>query len=98
MEFKSKQHKCKFTIPEKITVRQQLEYFSAIGGVWDKNTLTRWWIGATQLIQAWECKTMPDFNVDIDEVSDPAITDIIVWAGTAVRGHINSLDEIPKNS
>ena len=67
MEFEREDPKCKFTIPDRPTVRQQLEYFSMSGGIRDKEMLTRYWLGTKALIQSWDCKVMPDYEVDIDK-------------------------------
>lgn len=98
MEFKRKKPDCKFTVPDRPTVRQQLEYFSLAGGASDQDMLVRYWLGTVALIEAWECKLMPDYNVDIDELDNPEITNIMVWAGLQIRQHINSLDSLSKKS
>jgi hypothetical protein len=41
---------------------------------------------------------MPLYKADLDEATDPAMTDLIVWASLAVQRHMNSLDNLPKNS
>ncbi len=98
MEFKRKDPTCKFSVPDRPTVKQQLEYFSLAVGTPDKDLMFRHWEGAQALIQSWNCKSLPDQSSDIDQLDDPDITQVIIWAGMAVRGHMNSLDVIPKNS
>lgn len=95
MEFKS--DKAKFTIPDKITVRMQLEYIGAVTTVEQAQHLVRKWEGAKQLIESWECEILPKFEVNLDDITDPNQTDVIVWAGLQVWLHMNSLGETPKN-
>jgi hypothetical protein len=86
---------CTFTIPDKITVRQQLEYFSAGAGL---PLALRHWEGAKTLVQKWECAELPDYTVDLDSITDPKATTFIIWAGIQVMQFVNALDSIPKNS
>lgn len=92
MEFNKPDYK--FTVPDRPTVRQQLEYFSAGAGL---PMALRHWEGAKTLIQSWECEKLPDHKVDLDTISDPAATTIIIAAGADVVRFMNSLDEVPKN-
>jgi hypothetical protein len=92
MEIKSEKYK--FTLPDRPTVRQQLEYYSASAG---SASLVRYWNGAKTLIQSWECESFPDFTVDIESVTDPSITAVIIEAGLDVMRYINALEDVPKN-
>lgn len=98
MKFEREQPKCSFTVPDRPTVRQQLEYLSLAGGAAGRKMLERYWEGAVALIQTWDCEIFPDWRVALDDVDNPDIVDVLVWAGLKVRNHINSLDNVPKNS
>ena len=98
MDFEREEPKCKFSIVDRPTVRQQLEYYSLIGGGIGKDMLVRYWMGAQALIVHWECETLPEKEFDIEEETNPDITDLIVWAGIEVKKFMNGLDNIPKNS
>lgn len=87
--------KVRFTVSDKITVRQQMAYLSDATST-NRPHIERLWLGATALIQEWECELFRK-DVDLDEVTDPRITEIMVWVALQVRNHINGLDEIPKN-
>lgn len=89
---------CKFSIPDRPTVRQQMRYFSAASSLDPVQQMERFWAGAIQLIEKWECEKMPDHKVDIDTLSDPSIVPILIWAGLEVRKYINDLEDLPKNS
>ena len=85
---------CTFTIPDRPNVEQQLMYYSAAGG---QNNLLRYWNGAQTLIVSWKSDLLPDYKSDLKNLTDPNITNLIIWAGLQVMAHMNSLDEIPKN-
>jgi hypothetical protein len=87
-----------FSLPEKPTVRQQLAYFSEAGLARGQEFFERLWLGACSIIQDWQCPTFPDANIDISTISDPNVTEVILWASMEVRGYMNALDNIPKNS
>lgn len=101
MDFeREKEPKCKFTIPDRPTVRQQMEYFSMAGAAAGRDMLVRYWEGARALIikPSWKCELVPDLSsFDMDKTSNPDIVTVLIWAGLQVRNHMNSLDKIPKN-
>lgn len=81
----------KFSIPEKITVRKQLEYYSATNetGVW----FTDAWGGAKVVIESWECEAYPKLLImDLDKVTDRKITQVILWVGARVTEHMVKLE------
>jgi len=94
---KFERENCTFTIPDRPTVRQQLEWFSAASSQDQNDKLARWWEGAKALIETWECKVLPDLHSDIDTLSDPSQTTVIIWVGTQVLNFMNSLEDVPKN-
>lgn len=97
MKFEREEPQCSFEIPDRPTVRQQLEYFSATAGAAGNQMLIRFWAGATQIITKWECEVLPDYKASLDDLTSPKQTDIIVWAGVQVRNFFNTLDDVPKN-
>ena len=72
MEFTKEKPDCTFALPDKITVRQQLAYFSASSSVDQAQFLERSWEGAKAIIipQSWKCAIMPDMNADLDDLID----------------------------
>lgn len=86
-----------FHIPDRPTVRQQLAYISATTGTDPEYHLERLWNGAKALIENWQCELFK-FDVDLDTVDNPKITELMLWAAIQVRGYINKLEETPKNS
>ena len=95
MEFK--QEGIRFTVPDKITVRQQLAYFSIVTSIDESAALERRWEGAKYLIGEWECELIPDKDVSLDDLYSLEETSILIWAGTQIVNHMNSLEETPKN-
>ena len=87
-------HPVSFSVPDVVTVRQQMAYFSAGAS---KPALERLWLGARELITDWRCEIMPDIKTDLDSIHDPNITAVLSWAGVAVKNHIDSLENVPKN-
>ncbi len=98
MDFERDKPQCKFSIPDRPTVRQQLEYFSKTIAFSDEDLLLRYWRGAVALIQDWSCEIMPDYKADLDTLDNPEQTQVIIWAGVQVRDHMNELENLPKNS
>lgn len=88
----------RFTVPDKVPVRLQLRYRSQIGLLNRGDTYERYWEGAKELIDKWECDVMEDYNVSLDDETDPKIADIIFWACNAVAGHMDRLGVVEKNS
>jgi hypothetical protein len=98
MEFQREKPDCKFEVPEKITVRMQLAYYSAASSIEQDKLLERSWEAAKQIIipASWRCELVK-LDSDLDELTDPQATDIILWAGMRVRDCMNELERIPKN-
>jgi len=88
---------CEFKVPARPTVRQQMQYYSVAAGASGNRMLERFWAGAKVLLSDWTCTEMPDVNVDLDNISDPKQTDIIIWAAMEVKQHMNDLEDVPKN-
>lgn len=96
MEFSREDPKARFTIPDRPTVRQQLAYVSLTSGANDAEIVERFWEGAQPLIKEWECEALPKRDADLDELTDPSQTTVILWVAMGVRGHMNSLEDIEK--
>jgi len=96
MEITRQNPSARLVVPDKVTVRQQMAYFSAAYAV-EGPVFERYWAGAAQLITEWECEIFPDKSVSIDSVTNPQVTAVLIWAGLQVKNHIDSLDEVPPN-
>lgn len=97
MEFANKELGVKFTVPDRPTVRQQLAWLGAAAGRNPEDLFDRYWAGAKALIQSWECEALPDYKVELDAISNPTQTSVIVWVALEVRNHMNALEDLPKN-
>lgn len=97
MEFKRDEPvKVRFTIPDRPTVRQQMAYYSEASGT-IRPHLERLWLGTRAIILEWECDLFKH-DVNLDEVDNPEIMSIMLWAAIQVRDHLNKMSEVPKNS
>lgn len=96
MEYKTEG--CSLTVPDKITVRKQVQYSSAVGFAFeDKYRLEAWWEGAKVIIEKWDCELIKDhMKFDMDKATDPEQARIVGWAGVTCWQHMQKLDEIPK--
>ena len=60
MEYKNDDPKVRFPVPDKPTVRQQLEYLGEATTIGGKDLFLALWRSALILIEDWECKLIPD--------------------------------------
>ena len=97
MEYKNEQFGLSFSVPDKVTVRQQLAFYSEAARASGDELFERMWLGARTVIQDWKCTAMPDLNANIDELTDPDAAGAIVWASMRVKEHMDGLENIPKN-
>jgi hypothetical protein len=97
MRFEKDDKKCVLEVPDRPTVRQQMIYMGKASGLADGTYPLRFWEGAKTLILLWECEAFPDYTVDLDSVSDPTVSDILIWAGLRVWEHMANLEDLPKN-
>ena len=67
---------CKFTVPDKITVRMQMAYFSMATIERNPEMWERMWNATRELIQDWTCPLMANKDMDLDEITNPQITQI----------------------
>jgi hypothetical protein len=98
MKFDNEKLGCSFEIPDKPTVRQQLAYNWIIATENEADGMGKHWRAAQPLITGWKCETLPDVKVNLDTVTDTAITTIISWAALSVFQRMTSLEDIPPNS
>lgn len=86
----------RFSVPDAITVKQQLRYMSA--AVTAKLDFERYWAGALVLMQDWSCDLIKDpHKLDLEKETDPRVTDVVIWAGWQVKQHVDQLGTLPKN-
>lgn len=98
-EFVNQEHHCRFTLPDRPTVRQQLAYYAATRAARaGHDEYAVYWEGARALIQTWDCPALPDPAASLDELTNPEQALVVLWAGLMVRAHINGLENVPKNS
>jgi hypothetical protein len=98
-----------FVLPERISVRRQLQYRQAIAFSFDvgedgqlrtgnNDLYERYWRGAQYVIEDWQCELIPDVaNLDFDKADNPRIADIVFWVSNQVAGHMEDIKAISKN-
>jgi len=100
-EFTNERLGVRFTLPDSITVRQQLQYrgraFNA--GLLTEDVYVRHWVGMLALLGEWECELVPDpKQLDLDTSTDPRVADIVFWVSNMAANHMVELESVPKNS
>jgi len=88
---------CKFSIPARPTVRQQMGYFSATAGARGAQMLDRYWEGAKTLIQDWRSEKIKEYKLDTEKMDNPEQAELIIWASIRVKEYMDNLENIPKN-
>ena len=98
-EYRNDKLGVRFEVADTITVRKQLAYRSARQFLSVEDTYAAHWRAALLLIEGWQCETVPDPKaLDLDAVTDPQMTYIVLWAAGEVAGHVAGLDSVPKAS
>lgn len=112
MEFKNKELGLRFTVPDRPTIKQQLDYRGWIFTLREGGIFWRQWKAAGSLIEEWKCEAIPDYEhlyetketsseekdaIFLDTDTNPQITDIIMWVGAEVAMFVVGLEAIPKN-
>jgi hypothetical protein len=95
MEYTNEKLGCSFTLPDKVTVRQQLRYYAAVTTERDEPTQVQMWAGVGVLAEDWKCEALPDPKTSMDDMTNPVQARIVAWAGLAVFRHVDSLEDVP---
>lgn len=89
--FENPELKTSFTIPDRLSVRQQLRYRSCLdvfagddGGLY-----IRAWRGAVSILENWQSEILPDKDADLDAIDDPKAADVAYWVANVAAGHYN---------
>ncbi len=99
MEFKNEKLNCRFTVPDRPTVRQQLAFYSEFSEATGAERFERLFEAARPLITAWDCPALPKLEeIDLDKLDNPSQAQVMVWAAQAVLSHFNKLEDVPKNA
>lgn len=89
-----------FTLPDTLTVRQQLKFAGQLGRVFEYGGhFTAYWQAGIEFITDWQCDLIPDPTaVNIDTETDPRVTRIIISAANAIADWYLNLGNVEKNS
>lgn len=98
-EFVNEKLGARFTVPDSLTVRTQLAYYSArqfadTNEMWEAN-----WRAAVVVMQDWVCDWLPDpKTADLETLTDRRAALLMMWAANQVGGHMLGLETVPKVS
>jgi hypothetical protein len=96
--FEHKERGVRFEVVDEPTVEQQLIWVSKMVDARSNNLFLGYWEAAKPLIESWECAGFKDFNQALSELTDPGITEVIIWAGNKVMEYMNGLETVSKKS
>jgi len=95
--FEFEDPKVKVTIVDEPTVEQQLTFtYGLMRARQADNYFVRQWDAVLPLITEWECEIFPDRSVPLSELTDPQITEVVIWVCSRVSEFINNLGEVSK--
>ena len=98
-EYENKQLGVCFSLPDKLTVREQLAYREQVLLNIDDNAYIRNWIAGIPLLKEWQCEAIPEPEAfDFDSETDMRKADIVNFVANTVAGHMLTLEDVPKNS
>ena len=97
MEVKNDDLGVSFTLPDKLSVFDQLQYKSLmIPTKESKGMYNILWLAAKELVDNWKCKSLK-IGTDLKTITDPAAADIVEFVGLKVFAHYNSVEKLPKD-
>jgi len=90
--FKNTKLSCSFELPDNLTVREQLAFFSEAEPSSSPSFLEGMWKASMGVIKKWECELLPDpKKADFGKLTDPRIAQLAIWVGTEVMNHVTSI-------
>lgn len=97
--FENEEFGVSFSLPEKITVRQQLVIRERVWGSNNADPASiRFWFSMLPMVEDWDCDDYPDpADIDIDALDDTRATDIILWASARMADYFMDRGFVPKN-
>ncbi len=87
-----------FSLPKKLNVRQQLGIKSRMVLMYDINDYYMiFWQAVLPIIEDWQCDRIPSpADIDMNNETDPQVTDIIVWVCSRVNTWLQDLEGVEK--
>ena len=96
-EYKNDELEASFTLPDSVTIRQELAYDSAVAlegrGV---SSYERLWKGLQVIAENWQCPHV-QLTDSLERVEGRKALEVIKWAGLLGYSHMLALRETPKN-
>lgn len=87
-----------FTLPDTLTVRQQLRFTERVSMRRIDGYLVGYWEAGVPLITNWQCEIIADPTaVDLDKETDPRVTAIVINAANKISEWYAGLGDVEKN-
>lgn len=87
-----------FTLPDSLTVRQQLRHRERILLNAAEDAYTRNWLAALPLISDWQSDDIPDLDeFDLDDATSVKQANIVQWVANIVAGYVFELEDVDPN-
>jgi hypothetical protein len=97
MEYKNEQLGCSFSLPDELTIRQQLLLRTRVFRDESEDAYSQWWAGILPLIEDWQCEEIPDpVAFDLDDSGTWQQGNIVQWVSNMAAGYVIELGEVPK--
>jgi hypothetical protein len=97
MDYESESLGVSFSLPDRLTVREQLAYRERAFMTGD-SVFERIWLGAVPLIKNWKCDHIPDpAAVDLATETSAKVARVVAYVANVAAEHVASLDDVPKN-
>lgn len=99
-EYENKELGVKFTLPDTLTVEQQLKFRGALAmsGRAGQMLFIRMWEAAQDMLVNWQCKVIPNpAKFDIKKETSVEAVEIIQWVANTASDHVATIGAIPKN-
>jgi hypothetical protein len=86
-----------FSLPDELTIRQQLELRTRVFQDESDDAYSRWWAGILPLIEDWQCEDIPDpAALDLDAPGTWQEGHIVQWVSNMAAGYVTDLGTVPK--
>ena len=98
MKFEEESVKTSFEVPDKPTVRWQMQIKSILFDNQNKSLYERLWPCVCACASNWESEILPELNVNIlDESNSPDVATVIEWASLQLYVYYLQIENVPKN-
>lgn len=88
-----------FSLPERLTVREHMQFRARLVDALAEDAYTRYWLAVLPLVEDWQCEVIPDpAALDLDAFISWKVADVMQYVANTAAAHMLSLDDVPKNA